>query len=173
MQIYGKICLFWPQSHCKWSDFKILSLSVQFFVFFHMLGPRFIWNYEENASFSLKKNLLIWALSRTQSGPQSDTSSYQTNVITCYNSDLQFWITTHFQFSKLLTEHQMTICHKFIWKERFSHELFKFLGQSSFGYICLSWAVFLKPFNFTWFKFWLKRFYNIRRFKTTFVQMFN
>ena len=46
MQISGKISLFWPQSHCKWSDFKILSLSVQFFVWFHMVGPQFIWNYE-------------------------------------------------------------------------------------------------------------------------------
>ena len=46
IQISGKISLFWPQSHCKWSDFKILSLSVQFFVWFHMVGPQFIWNCE-------------------------------------------------------------------------------------------------------------------------------
>ena len=46
IQIICKISLFWPQSHCKWSDFKILSLSVQFFVWFDMVGPQFIWNCE-------------------------------------------------------------------------------------------------------------------------------
>ena len=46
IQISGKISLFWPQSDCKWSDFKILSLSVQFFVWFHMVDPQFIWNCE-------------------------------------------------------------------------------------------------------------------------------
>ena len=38
----------------------------------------------------------------------------QTTVITGDNFDLQFRITTHFQFSKLLTKHQMTIFHEFI-----------------------------------------------------------
>ena len=44
MQISGKISLFWPQSHCKLSDLKILSLLIQLFVRFHIVGPQFIWN---------------------------------------------------------------------------------------------------------------------------------
>ena len=77
MQISGKISLFWPQSHCKWSDIKILSLLIQFFVWFYIVGPIYKGIYEESVSFSLEVTLLISASSRTQPGPQSDTSSYQ------------------------------------------------------------------------------------------------
>ena len=76
MQISGKISLFWPQSHCKWSDIKILSLLIQFFVWFYIVGPIYKGIYEESVSFSLEMTLLISASSRTQPGPQSDTSSY-------------------------------------------------------------------------------------------------
>ena len=75
MQISGKISLFWPQSHCKWSDIKILSLLIQFFVWFYTLGPIYKGIYEEGVSFSLQMTLLISASSRTQPGPQSDTFS--------------------------------------------------------------------------------------------------
>ena len=76
MQISGKISPFWPQSYCKWSDIKILSLLVQFFVWFYIVGPIYKGIYEESVSFSLEMTLLILASSRTQPGPQSDTSSY-------------------------------------------------------------------------------------------------
>ena len=75
MQISGKISPFWPQSYCKWSDIKILSLLIQFFVWFYIVGPIYKGIYEESVSFSLEMTLLILASSRTQPGPQSDTSS--------------------------------------------------------------------------------------------------
>ena len=80
MQISGKISLFWPQSHCKWSDIKILSLLIQFFVWFYIVGPIYKGIYEESVSFSLEMTLLISASSRTQPGPQSDTSSYHSMI---------------------------------------------------------------------------------------------
>ena len=76
MQISGKISLFWPQSHCKWSDIKILSLLIQFFVWIYIVGPIYKGIYKESVSFSLEMTLLISASSRTQPGPQSDISSY-------------------------------------------------------------------------------------------------
>ena len=42
MQISIKSLCFGPNPHCKRSDFKILSLSVQFFVRFYMVGPKII-----------------------------------------------------------------------------------------------------------------------------------
>ena len=87
MQISGKISPFWPQSHCKWSDIKILSLLIQFFVWFYIVGPIYKGIYEESVSFSLEMTLLILASSRTQPGPQSDTSSYAQgfNIASCFN----------------------------------------------------------------------------------------
>ena len=47
-----------------------------FFVWFYIVGPIYKGIYEESVSFRLEMTLLILASSRTQPGPQSDTSSY-------------------------------------------------------------------------------------------------
>ena len=75
IQISCRIPLFCPNPHCKWSDFNILSLLVNFFVWFYIVGPQFIWIYDGSASSRLEIPLLILASFRTQPGPQSDTSS--------------------------------------------------------------------------------------------------
>jgi len=81
MQISGKISLFRPQSHCKWSDIKMLSRLIQFFVWFHIGGPMYKAIHEEIVSFSPGITLLILASFRTQPGPQSDTSSYIVKLV--------------------------------------------------------------------------------------------
>ena len=65
---------FSPNPHCKISDFKMLNCLVIFFVWIYIVRHQFMWIYEESASFSLQTPLMFLCSSRTQPGPQNDTS---------------------------------------------------------------------------------------------------
>ena len=124
-----------------------------------MVRPQFLWNNEESARFNLEMNLLIWASSRTQSGPQSDNSSYIPFVSVLhkigYVNDLKFKFPKFFAFLALsLSMFSIQLCTR-MWIQNDSYTaLLSFVLVTKypdhFSSYCISQTWLIRSFQSFW-----------------------